>query len=403
MIDLFVDGVAIFKNSRVASCTPIMGRVVSVDGYFIPCNRSKPFVIAIYHGEGKADLEPFLSDLCKELKFLHPDTKIRDYDYKRRLTIKVRAIIADAPERSRLRATKSCSGYYSCERCKIRGKFFTEDVQDRDNEGNTVEKTMRGLKFPDCDCEPRVDEEWESYLDLEGTERNPRMKHRNSTTPIEKIKGFSPINGFPLEEMHLVDGGMLRDTIKLLLNIKDSDSKWTSNRKKAKLKKGARFRRTVKSVAMEKLDGWNKRILKWRKQCTPYEFPRRCRNLEDFKLWKMSEVRQFFMYYMIPLMFSDRSFARDRMALVLRCIRGYSRITGNSYNPVPEASLRRSREELKEFFLGMRQINPKWCTYKCHAACCHLVDDAKYFGCHTTTLSAYPFESQVSYFGKVSI
>jgi hypothetical protein len=418
VLDLFIDGVAIFKSSSKSSCTPIMGRVIRVngtDGTNLPSRRSKPFMIGLYHGRGKPSRRAFFSDLCKELRFLHPDTVIDKDKYHRSITVVIRAIIGDAIERCWIRGCKQCTGYYSCERCHIKGEIIPTQVAtgEVDEEGEPLYKTVRkgAVKFvtPERPPKARSDACWADYLQAEPGEKEG-MSHRTEYSPLTEIPGFGPVTGFPLEEMHLVDGGAVKDTLVVVLNLNpEADNKWFEEQKKRKwaaqsnpAKRQRKMIQTVNNISRVRQGKWNHRIRKLRKGCTPFEFPRKCRGLRDFTHWKMSETRQFLMYYMVPLMKMDPSFDPVKQALVLKLILAYSKITGNILERPCDDDIDESRRNFKAFFKGMSELSPEWCTYKCHAMCFHLVDDAINFRCRTSALSSYPYENEVRFVSRVS-
>jgi hypothetical protein len=386
---------------------------VSIDGEFIPPLRSKPFLIAFAHGNGKPCLFAFLSDLIKELNHLHPDTVLDD-EAGRLLTVRIRAIIADGPGRSWIRACKGHAGYYACERCKIRGwpiklKTIKKVPDEKDiTKKKTVTETKqeKGLKFAGTKGDPRKDEEWEKYHQIERGESIAKMKHRIGETPFDGLIGIKPITSFPVEEMHLVDGGAFKKTLECFLKITKSTKipktrkKVVSTKKKKKIIPGNK-KKKMETIDTKDLAAWNCRIAVWNVFCTPKEFGRRLRTLNSFKIYKMCELRQLMLYYMIPLMVKDTTFPRREMNIVLKLIQGYLLVTGNSYHPVPETDLQTAAKCFKQFFVGISSISKRVCTYRMHGAWKHLVEDARNFSCRTTSLSAYPFENQVRFFRQV--
>jgi hypothetical protein len=271
--------------------------------------------------------------------------------------------------------------------------------------------TKKGIKFLSSERDnPRTDKEWPKYFEVERGEGNDRrMIHRVTDTPIDRIKGINPISSFPIEEMHLVDGGAFKNTIETLLKITDP-SKITNKRKKVKVVSSKKKNKTVKKklpvnkrqvIVAKDLAAWNCRIAVWSRFCRPKEFRRSVRTLKAFKIYKMCEVRQLMLYYMIALMTLDKTFPKREMNFVVKLIKGYLLVTGNSYEPVPEADLKAAEKLLKEFFIGIRSVSKSSCTYRMHGAWKHLVEDARHFRCRTTSLSAYPFENQVGFFRKV--
>jgi hypothetical protein len=159
-----------------------------------------------------------------------------------------------------------------------------------------------------------------------------------------------------------------------------------------------------KHIKTKDLIALNCRISVWSRLCTPLEFQRRCRTFVSFKYWKMAESRQFVMYYAIPLLFSQEhhSFDKNEFAIFANLIYGYSLITGNSYKKVPKEDRDLSKELLTNFFTTISKLSKRVASSKLHNLWKHLVDDARRFKCHTTALSAYPFENQVRFFRQVS-
>jgi hypothetical protein len=60
-IDLFVDGVQLFKNSAAAQAYVVLGRIHKVGSNILPIKCARPFIIGIYHGEGGFLFLPFYS------------------------------------------------------------------------------------------------------------------------------------------------------------------------------------------------------------------------------------------------------------------------------------------------------------------------------------------------------
>jgi hypothetical protein len=394
-----------------------IGRVVKVDGIWLPSKRSKPFIIAFYHGDAHPDLYAYLSDLIKEIEHLDP-SQPNDESNPRSITVKIRAIIADAPARRWLKGTKPHTGYYSCERCKIKGGMIR---MQQTTETVSKEVTERGMKFRTMHDPPRKDSEWETYLDVEPGEMpgnngkiDERMKHRLTITPIDRLSifGVKPISSFPLEEMHLADGGAFKDVVKTMLKL-PKEWKTISKRKRPKVivnrirKKTAADPKTSKQhddrhIKTKDLVALNCRIAVWSRLCTPLEFQRRCRTLVSFKYWKMAESRQFVMYYAIPLLLSQgMTFDKTEFEIFAKLVYGYSLITGNSYKKVPKEDRALSKQLLADFFKLITKVSKRIGSSKLHNFWKHLVDDARRFKCHTTALSAYPFENQVRFFRQV--
>lgn len=118
-IDTNIDGVKVFKSSSkdvwVVSC-----RVVD------KFNLYKPFTVSTYYGRGKpGDTTAFLNKFICELNKLsgiggpaHNHGFMIDNQHYR---IRLRHFICDTPARSLLKNTKGHTGFFSCERCEIKG------------------------------------------------------------------------------------------------------------------------------------------------------------------------------------------------------------------------------------------------------------------------------------------
>jgi hypothetical protein len=121
VIDVNIDGVQLFKNFNCAQAYPILGRVYSVGSKKIPIKKSPPFLIGMYHGPGgsggtKMPLDAFLYDFLDELKRLDPGSPKGN----QKCAVALRLMICDAPMRATLKGTVGHTGYWACERCRVR-------------------------------------------------------------------------------------------------------------------------------------------------------------------------------------------------------------------------------------------------------------------------------------------
>jgi len=109
-IDVNIDGVQPFKNSKLPKVTPILGRIVSINGIWIPMRDSKPFVIAIAHGVKSPPQDEFLEQFFDELERLEPAGSNRTSQNGERpslINLKLRCFICDTPERSHLKGMET--------------------------------------------------------------------------------------------------------------------------------------------------------------------------------------------------------------------------------------------------------------------------------------------------------
>jgi hypothetical protein len=369
-------------------------------------------------GEGGPEVNAFFCDARKELNHLHPTTRLAENE-TRGVTVEIRAIIADAPARCWLCGVKYYSGFYGCSRCKAKGahpikKTLIKEPVDpnnpepRDENGpkkyNVTEMTT--VKFPTIGHPPRIFDEWESYKQLPPGEKDKKMIHRTGTTPLDRIAGpIDPINQVVLEEMHVMDGGVLKDTIAFLLSIK-TDKKSSDAVPQRRGKNAAVYgskKKTINKITPVKFRPWNGRINIW-SQYTPKEFGRKCTSMEYCSTWKMNQYRQMFNYYMPALMKCDEiNFGKPKRYIVLNLILGYKLITGNTHKPVPDRDIELSRHLLCKAFRQLSAMSlGNSCTYKLHVMT-HMPDDAKNMKAHTGAFSAYPYESQLVHFRHLGL
>lgn len=109
-IDLMinVDGLPLFKSST-SQFWPILGYI----------NRVEVFVIALFYGDAKPNsLDEYLQDLVEELEKLTNHGVSFD---SKQYAFNLKCFCCDAPARSFLKGIVGHTGYFSCERCRIKG------------------------------------------------------------------------------------------------------------------------------------------------------------------------------------------------------------------------------------------------------------------------------------------
>ncbi|XP_052085169.1 uncharacterized protein LOC127722322 [Mytilus californianus] len=228
LLDFNIDGVPLFKSSNT-QFWPIL------------CSLSKyePFKVALYCGNSKPNsVQAYLSDFLGELENL----KTHGITFNEILyTVKLNAFICDAPARSFIKCTVGHNGYYSCERCTIRGEW----------NGRVV--------FNSSDNSPplRTEEEFRACL---------YSNHQTSRSPLIDA-GLFCINTFPLDYMHLVCLGVVK---RILMFLKQGPRECKLSQQQLKL-------------ISDKLKNLRGKM--------PREFARQPRSLELDK-WKATEFRQ---------------------------------------------------------------------------------------------------------------
>lgn len=157
-LEINVDGLPLFKSSKT-EFWPILGCL----------NNSKPFVIAIYCGNGKPPLDQFVNPFLCEIK---------------RRGVNIAKIVCDSPARAFLKQIKSHSGYSSCDKCDIVGEYSYEKKQVIFiGEGN-----------------PRNDEDFRSKKDND---------HHKGESPFLSLD-IDMVKSFPYDPMHLLHSGVMK-------------------------------------------------------------------------------------------------------------------------------------------------------------------------------------------------
>lgn len=157
-------------------------------------------------------------------------------------------LICDASAKSLVLCVKGYTGFYSCTKCVIKGKYVN----------GRICFPFRTKSYP-----LRRDELFaiNAYTDFQ-----------TGYSIINNIPKFLPISNTPLDYMHLICLGVVKKIILL----------WT--------KGPLSFRLNLKSI--NKISY----LLTLLKTSTPTEFVRRPRSINDVKLWKAIEFRNFLLY-----------------------------------------------------------------------------------------------------------
>lgn len=146
-----IDGVQWFANSTQSKGVPILGRLISmtdsISGTTVKIPDLDPFVIGVLHVLTTTNTKEFVKDFVEELReLLFPEVSGVSF------TVRMVALICDAPQRAECKGTVFFNGYYSCERCKVKGEAMVVP--------GTGKKVVR---FPDLECDLRSDDEWATY------------------------------------------------------------------------------------------------------------------------------------------------------------------------------------------------------------------------------------------------
>lgn len=233
-LQINIDGLPLHKSTN-RQFWPILGSIYG---------NKHVFVIAIFCGNSKpASLEQFLNAFVEEASKLETHGLPLN---EKHFNFRVSQIICDAPARSFITAIKSHSGYYSCGKCCVKGKYVEQRV--------VLIKTNAPLRT-DYDFRNRT-----------------HPKHHTGTSPLERLS-IDMVQDVPFEYMHLICIGIVKKLIRTWID-------------------GKRKRYRLRNSEKEKLSSEILRV----KSCMPLEFNRKGRSVAEFERWKATELRNFLLY-----------------------------------------------------------------------------------------------------------
>lgn len=242
-----IDGIPLFKSSN-KNFWPILAAVYKYPYGIV----SDVFPVGIFCGDSKpGSLAEYLEPLLEELG----DLNYRGFSYGTE-TFKCLLngpYILDTPARSFVKKTKGHTGFYSCDKCTIRGyRSNRRTIFLPSNENDDPIKLRNNESF-------RYQENEEHHL-------------VGPLTPLERLD-MDLVKQFPLDYMHLVCLGVMRRMLNFMV------------------KKGKHIVRLSSQMILDfstKLDMCKKHI--------PSEFARKPRSLRYIDRWKATELRQFLLY-----------------------------------------------------------------------------------------------------------
>lgn len=236
-VSINIDGLPLSKSSQ-KQLWPILG---SVKPY------KNVFVIGIYYGEKKpTDVNDFLKDFVTEAKQVCTEGIIVNGI---RMQCVIDALICDMPAKSFVLCTKGHSGYSSCPTCITEGEFINGK-----------------MCFPQIHAPQRSDDDFRNKTDQD-------YHDRGITSCLIEIPNFGPVTNVPTDPMHLLDLGIMRRMLNLLLN---GDLQYR-----------------LPHIEVERISS---RLINEVEPYIPIEFARKPRSLKFIKLWKATEFRQILLY-----------------------------------------------------------------------------------------------------------
>lgn len=237
-----IDGLPIYKSSAKGFWLIICSKVDS----------QKVYPIGAFFGQGKpVDANVFLNEFVNEAINLS-NFGVNDGNVK----VSIESLSCDTPAKAFVLYLKGHTGYESCSKCNIKGKYVRTKARKN--------APRRGVVcFPGTGpFTLRKDEDFCIADELE----------LNVKTILNNIPGFGLVTSVPLDYMHLVLLGVVKRLITL----------WIVGPLKVRL-------------SSEQLKKITEKLLKLR-LCTPKEFARRPRTILDYIHWKATEFRTFLLY-----------------------------------------------------------------------------------------------------------
>ena len=243
-ISLNIDGLPLFQSSK-KGVWPVLCQL-HLDPITV-------FPISISFGNTKPTNLDFLReniDVINEI--LEGGLELDD----RRISVKLRAVVCDAPARALVKDVKNHNAYYGCERCDQKGMW----VRKAGGKGGRV--TFQETRF----LNDRTDESFRTVSQAQ------HHLHAEAATPFKDLP-IDLVRDFPLDYMHQICLGVMRRLLMVWL-------------------RGPVKERVLSREAIERLDGRLANI----RAFIPKDFARKPRTTDELEHWKATEYRQFLLY-----------------------------------------------------------------------------------------------------------
>lgn len=251
---------------------------------------------------------------------------------------------------------------------------------------------MGCTRFLNLDADLRLDSEWNSdeyWEDVDPKTGKYSFKskgHRRHATPFDDYDIIGMVFPFALDEMHNVGGGAVKYGFEFLFGIEDK-------------------RRTF-AIPRGLMEEVNLYMKAWGKY-TPKEFAREVRCFVYMDKWKMREAHECLVYHSIALLsirHLREALNENREEDVCHAFKCFAlaihTIDRHTHEAPSEHDINFAEECLHEYVTTFHQeFKDGFMTYKNHCLI-HLAGDARVFGAHLGSTSAYPFENFLSIFRR---
>ena len=236
-----VDGMPLHKSSK-SQFWPILCKVGS----------GEPFMVGLFHGYKKpTSVDELLQDFLEEYQAL--EAHGMQFNGKR-YNVLVNCWCCDAPARAFLKCIKGHTGYYACERCKVKGLYHA----------NKVVYPVDGV------YEKRTDADF-AAMAYNVNQAEDGDQHQSGPPSPLIAAGQNCVSGFVIDAMHNVYLGVWKRFLHFLFN-------------------GSRRTCRLSNAQKTQLD---RNFLRLR---LPQEFSRQPRSLFQIEYWKATEYRSSLLY-----------------------------------------------------------------------------------------------------------
>ena len=309
----------------------------------------RPFVVGLFLSRQKpTPFEDFLHDFTKELRLLVKN----GITYNGQLIeIVIHSFVCDAPARAAIKCVKGHSGYYSCERCSVKGYYID----------GSVSLICDGTETA------RTDSEFSRNVYV-GRDDENYVLHQTSRSPLAT---YVPcVSSFVLDAMHLVFLGVVKRMLEF----------W---------KKGP----DVCRISARQIETVSNRISEFAKNMPP-EFAHNPIPISQQDAWKATDYRTF-LIYIGPIILQDilstdiyRHFMSLSVSIYILCLED----NGQRNLLIPYA------RKLLKYFVddSPRLYTAGFVSYNVHGVM-HISDDVERFNEPLSSLWAFPFESFMRY------
>uniref|UniRef100_A0A182PWP3 Transposase domain-containing protein n=1 Tax=Anopheles epiroticus TaxID=199890 RepID=A0A182PWP3_9DIPT len=335
-LTISIDGLPLHTNSSM-QFWPIMFSI-----YELP--QAPVMTAAIFCGPKKPEsVEEYLRPMVNEMNDLMQRGIIV---HGRHVAIRLRAIVADTPARAFIKGVKGHTGYESCLKCTVVGKYS---------------QAGRTMTFPGTNAPKRTDK---SFRD------NTYPGHHKTETPLVDLQFFNIINDIPTgDRLHCIDQGVGKH---LVLGFRDGTlgkQRWTTKQ----------CLQISEDLAKIKL---------------PSEIHRKIRPVSQAHFWKGSESASFLHYAGFVVMESHLPDREYRHYMLLFC--AVTLLSSSVY----KEKWRLAGQLLNKFIEDFASVyGERYISSNVHILQ-HLFEEVERFG-PLSSFSTYPFENQLQHLKKL--